>query len=189
MFETLVSFNMIEHLSGETFCPAVGSMGYDRVLSPHRRPYRTKDGYLGLMPYNTTQWQRFFEIAGKPQYAADVRFIEHAARSENIDELYRILAEILVSARLPNGSDCSKPLIFRWRPCYRPKVCSKTSIYRPWDSFAVTLIRLKERSEPFRAPFASAYILATIERLAPRLDEHREEILKEMTGSVESNAP
>ncbi len=74
MFETLVSFNMIEHLAGETFCPALGGMGYDRVLSQHRRPYRTKDGYIGLMPYSTAQWKRFFEIAGQPQYATDIRF-------------------------------------------------------------------------------------------------------------------
>jgi len=50
MFETMVSFNLIEHLTGEAFYPARESMGYERVLSEYRRPYRTKDGYIGLLP-------------------------------------------------------------------------------------------------------------------------------------------
>jgi crotonobetainyl-CoA:carnitine CoA-transferase CaiB-like acyl-CoA transferase len=58
MYETIVSFTLLEHMAGETFVPAVDSMGYERVLSPNRRPYRTKDGYMGLLPYTTAQWQR-----------------------------------------------------------------------------------------------------------------------------------
>jgi len=55
MFETMVSFNMLEHMAGQTFVPATSGMGYERVLSPHRRPYRTRDGYLGLLPYTTLE--------------------------------------------------------------------------------------------------------------------------------------
>jgi crotonobetainyl-CoA:carnitine CoA-transferase CaiB-like acyl-CoA transferase len=88
MFETMVSFTLVEHLAGMTFKPAKANMGYERMLSPHRRPYRTKDGHLALLPYTTAQWHRFFEIAGSPELAKDSRFKDMAARSRNFDALY-----------------------------------------------------------------------------------------------------
>ena len=49
MFETLVAFNMLEHLYGKTYEPPRGPMGYPRALSPDRRPYRTRDGWVGAL--------------------------------------------------------------------------------------------------------------------------------------------
>jgi crotonobetainyl-CoA:carnitine CoA-transferase CaiB-like acyl-CoA transferase len=46
MFETLVSFLAVEQLAGQTFIPSLSSAGYSRVMSPHRKPYRTLDGYI-----------------------------------------------------------------------------------------------------------------------------------------------
>ena len=63
MFETLVGFNMFEHLYGKTYEPPRGSMGYPRALSPDRRPYRTRDGWVGALPYTDRQWAALFEIA------------------------------------------------------------------------------------------------------------------------------
>ena len=94
MFETMVSFNLLEHMAGQTFRPKMSNMGYERILSPHRRPYRTRDGFIGLLPYTTAQWKRFFEIAGTPEHAADPRFNDPVKRSENINTLYGILSLI-----------------------------------------------------------------------------------------------
>jgi crotonobetainyl-CoA:carnitine CoA-transferase CaiB-like acyl-CoA transferase len=97
MFETIVSFTFLEHLAGETFVPAIDSMGYERVLSPHRKPYRTKDGYIGLLPYTTAQWQRFFEAAGEPALARDPRVADPAERSRHINDLYAELSRIVAT--------------------------------------------------------------------------------------------
>lgn len=95
MFETMVSFNLLEHMAGQTFRPKMSNMGYERILSPHRRPYRTRDGFIGLLPYTTAQWKRFFEIAETPEHAADPRFNDPVKRSENINTLYGILADLV----------------------------------------------------------------------------------------------
>ncbi|MFM0157096.1 MULTISPECIES: CaiB/BaiF CoA transferase family protein [Paraburkholderia] len=95
MFETLVSFCMIEHMGGEVFDPPLGSMGYGRVLSPHRKPYRSKDGFVSVVPYTDAQWQRFFTLSGHPELAADTRFVNARTRSTNFDALYRFLSEIV----------------------------------------------------------------------------------------------
>ncbi|MGV7241128.1 CaiB/BaiF CoA transferase family protein [Caballeronia sp. M23-90] len=95
MFETLVSFALIEHLGGQAFKPPLGPMGYGRVLSPHRRPYKTQDGFISLLPYTDAQWDRFFAIAGRPELAEDGRFKSAKSRSRNFDALYGMLADIV----------------------------------------------------------------------------------------------
>ena len=95
MFETMTAFTMVEHLFGHTFDPPLGDLGYSRVLSPDRRPYRTKDGYIGVLPYNDRQFRKFFEIAGRPELADDPRFANASARSENIDAVYGQISELI----------------------------------------------------------------------------------------------
>lgn len=92
MFECVVSFLMNEHLQARTFEPPQGPAGYQRLLTPHRRPYATADGYVCVMPYTNRHWQRFFALIGQPQLATDARFAQPAARSRHIDALYAIVA-------------------------------------------------------------------------------------------------
>jgi crotonobetainyl-CoA:carnitine CoA-transferase CaiB-like acyl-CoA transferase len=97
MFETLVSFLAVEHLAGQSFVPPLGSAGYSRVMSRHRKPYRTLDGHLALLPYTTAQWARFFALSGHPELASDPRYADAAGRSANIDTLYATLADIVMT--------------------------------------------------------------------------------------------
>jgi crotonobetainyl-CoA:carnitine CoA-transferase CaiB-like acyl-CoA transferase len=97
MFETMVAFIMVEHLHGLGFNPERGEPGYARVLAPWRRPYRTADGYVCMLAYTDAQWRRFWGEVGKPEMIADPRFVDLAARSRNIDEVYRLAGEQLLS--------------------------------------------------------------------------------------------
>ena len=96
MFECIASFLMNEHMQGRTFAPPVGEAGYARLLTPHRRPYPTADGYVCAMPYNNRHWQRFFTLIGQPEIADDERFSTQAERSRNIDALYAIVGECML---------------------------------------------------------------------------------------------
>src|SRR5690606_15018305 len=78
MFETMVAFNMVEHLAGKTFDPPMGPTLYSRTISKYRRPYRTADGYMAVMPYNDGQWARFFKLVGKDELISDPRFTSMA---------------------------------------------------------------------------------------------------------------
>ncbi|MBV9302137.1 MAG: CoA transferase [Acidobacteriaceae bacterium] len=180
MFENLVSFMMIEHLAGETFVPALGGMGYDRVLSPHRRPYRTKDGYIGLMPYSTAHWKRFFEIAGKPEYAADARFANHAARSKHIDQLYGILAEILRERTTEEWMRLLEAADIPMSPILAPEELLEDPHLRALDFFYRDVHPSEGEIRTVSIPVGFSRTPGAIERLAPRLDENREEILKEL---------
>ena len=93
MFETMAAFNMLEHQWGHAFEPPIGPMGYEPVSSAARRPYRTLDGYLSLLPYSDANWRRFFELAGAPEIMQDPRFATFASRQKNVslvwDEIER----------------------------------------------------------------------------------------------------
>ena len=95
MFETMVAYNMTEHLYGHTFDPPEAELGYTRVLAPWRRPYRTSDGYVCMLAYVDIQWRRFWTEVGRPELADDPRFDTLSNRSDNISELYRIAGECL----------------------------------------------------------------------------------------------
>lgn len=95
MFETMVAFVMVEHLFGRSFSPNLAGAGYSRVLAPWRRPYKTADGWICMMAYTDTQWRRFFELVNRPELAEDPRFVDLAARSRHINEVYRFAGEEL----------------------------------------------------------------------------------------------
>jgi len=88
MFETMAAFNLVEHQWGHMFEPPIGEMGYVPVATGSRRPFKTRDGYIAVMPYSDAQWHRFFEISGQPEVMEDPRFATHAARQVNIVEAW-----------------------------------------------------------------------------------------------------
>jgi crotonobetainyl-CoA:carnitine CoA-transferase CaiB-like acyl-CoA transferase len=88
MFESMVAFNLVEHLFGEHFEPPQGSPGYTRLMAGSRLPRKTLDGQICLMPYTDEHWKKFFEALGAPEVAADPRFARFAERTRNAEALY-----------------------------------------------------------------------------------------------------
>lgn len=91
MFEALAGFVLGDHLYGRTFVPPEGEMGYPRHLNPYRRPYRTTDGYIGVLPYTDRQWHTLFQIIGEPELGEDPRYAKLYERNANIATLYEIV--------------------------------------------------------------------------------------------------
>jgi crotonobetainyl-CoA:carnitine CoA-transferase CaiB-like acyl-CoA transferase len=94
MFETMAAFNLIEHYRGAALEPPRGTVGYPRLLTRNRRPYRCADGWVALLPYTTAHWLAFFDLIDRPDLAADERYADHHSRIDHIDELYGIVADV-----------------------------------------------------------------------------------------------
>ena len=94
MFELMAAFSLSEHLGYATFDEA-GKVGYVRVLSPGRKPYKTKDGWVGVLPYTERNWTKVLIEIGRPEVAELAWFKNATERSSRVDELYAILAEAL----------------------------------------------------------------------------------------------
>lgn len=116
MLETTVAFSLMEHLWGGAFDPpAGGGIGYVRLLTEHRRPYETKDGYICVLAVNNEQWQRLLPAMGRPELVNDERFRTVEGRIRNIDVCYGLVSdmmktrttaewhEILDAIDIPNG--------------------------------------------------------------------------------------
>jgi crotonobetainyl-CoA:carnitine CoA-transferase CaiB-like acyl-CoA transferase len=97
MFETMVSFVMAEHIWGEIFEPPLGKAGYTRLMSHHRKPYKTKDGYIAVLPYMNNHWKTFCEKAERQDLIEDDRFKNLSSRVENIDDTYSETGKILAT--------------------------------------------------------------------------------------------
>ena len=93
MFETMVAFVLGDHMGGKVYDPPLDGGGYQRHLSPDRKPYRTKDGYVCTMIYNDRQWRNFCQAVGWPDLvSSDPRFASHATRTRHIDEILAMVA-------------------------------------------------------------------------------------------------
>jgi crotonobetainyl-CoA:carnitine CoA-transferase CaiB-like acyl-CoA transferase len=94
MFEAMAAFSLNEHLMGASFTQD-GGTGYHRTLSPNRKPFATKDGWIALLPYTQTQWSRVLNALGREDLVAQPWFSNNAERSKRSNELYAIIAASL----------------------------------------------------------------------------------------------
>jgi crotonobetainyl-CoA:carnitine CoA-transferase CaiB-like acyl-CoA transferase len=90
-----VEYLLGDHLSGLTFDPPEGPQYYPRLVSKHRRPYATKDGYVCALVYTDTHWKNFFKAIAREDLLQDARFSTHGGRADNIDEVYAFVADTL----------------------------------------------------------------------------------------------
>lgn len=97
MLETFTGFLMAEHLYGETFIPPTGSFGFTTALTPHRRPFKTRDGYLTAMPASAQQSARFMELGGLPGAYESERFTSKPSGKAKVAEYYAMMAEAAAS--------------------------------------------------------------------------------------------
>jgi crotonobetainyl-CoA:carnitine CoA-transferase CaiB-like acyl-CoA transferase len=89
MFETMAEFVLSEHMWGETFVPAIGGMGAQRLFE--RRPARTADGYVCFWIGTDGQCARFFDAIGTPHLKTDARFAKRINRNRNLAEFFAIV--------------------------------------------------------------------------------------------------
>ncbi len=94
MFETMTAFTLNEHLDQATFC-ADGAVGYARALSPARRPYRTADGWIAVLPYTEAHWRRTLAALDRPGLSSEPWLTDTAERLRRAPEFYERLAELL----------------------------------------------------------------------------------------------
>ena len=93
MLETILSFTLIEHMWAGVLNQPEKGLGYPRMLTPHRRPYQTKDGYISVIAHSDAQWRKLFAAMDVPHLADDPRFNTVQSRTANIDAVYGTLTE------------------------------------------------------------------------------------------------
>ena len=180
MLETMLSFNLMEHLWGAAHDQPRGEIGYARPFMQERRPYRTADGDLCLMASNDAQWQRLLPAIGLPELAKDPRYEKLVNRSRHFPELYARVAErialrttaqwreILDAADIPNGPVRTLPDLL-------------TDPYLAQTGFFLNYSHPSEGAMTTTSiPVRFSQTPGNIRRHPPKLGEHTAEVLKEL---------
>jgi crotonobetainyl-CoA:carnitine CoA-transferase CaiB-like acyl-CoA transferase len=179
MFETMTAFALGEHLGGESFVPAEGAMGYSRILSTHRRPHATRDGFLVVLPYNNKQWEGFLKAAGRDDLKNDPRFSTQQARAANVSAMYELIGQEVAKhsneawvERL-KGVDVPWTLVNRLEDLQHDPHLQAVGLFQEADHPSEGRVRMT------RVPSHWSETPPSIRRLAPQLGEHSAEVLRE----------
>lgn len=95
MVDVMTAFMLVEHAGAATARPPQGEPGYLRILSPNRRPQRTKDGWVSVLPYTRKNFEDIFRAGGRTDLVGDERIATARSRLAHIDSIYAEVASIL----------------------------------------------------------------------------------------------
>ena len=182
MFEAMTQFVFGDHLAGLSYEPPQGDAGYARLLTAHRRPYRTRDGHLCVLIYNDKHWRSFFAAIGEPdRLAQDARFATHGARAANIDAVYAEVSRLMVERSTAEWQQLLDAADVPNMPMHSPQDLlddphhAATGFIRTVDHPSEG--RLRSPGVPTRWSGTPPALDATP---APRLGEHSEQVLREI---------
>ncbi len=94
MLETMAAFVLAEHMGGMTFQGSAVKAGYPRLLEGGRKPARTRDGWISMLPYTERHWQAFFVEVGRPELAERYSIANRQERNAQVRALYGHLREL-----------------------------------------------------------------------------------------------
>jgi crotonobetainyl-CoA:carnitine CoA-transferase CaiB-like acyl-CoA transferase len=177
MLETIAAFNSIEMLGGHAFVPPIGPVGYKRMKE--RRPVRTKDGWLTMLPYSADNWCAFFEAVGHPECIDEFSVRDPVLRARNVDKIYDRMGEIALTRttaeweELLLSIDVPHTAFAKLTEVAEQPHLKAVGLFVELDHPTEGRIRQARPATKFsEAP-------AGIRRMAPRLGEHTEAVLKE----------
>ena len=185
MFETSIEFMMSEHICGGAFEPPLGKVGYARILDAARKPFKTADGYVCIMPYSDKNWSDFFDYVDTPELKGDPRFATFDDRVREVNVLYGLIAQKAVKhttaewvAFCDNASIACMPVI------------SLDEIHEDPHVRAVGLIEVHDhptegKIRVVRSPVKFGGAPSKLRRSAPTLGQHSAEVLAEFGFSEE----
>ncbi len=180
MFETMAQFVLGDHMGGNTFEPAIGPMGYARMLNEHRRPYVTRDGYLCVMLYNDKQWRKFFQLIGQAEAMEnDPRFATIGSRTEHIHELYRMVSDVMATRTSAQWTELLEAADIPVMPMHTIESLMTDPHLDAVGFFEVVEHPSEGAVRSMSIPSSWSRSQPSVTRQAPRLGEHSAQVLGE----------
>ena len=188
MFESMAQFIMGDHMYGRTFEPPLGGAGYARMMDPNRKPYRTTDGYLGVLIYNDKHWRRFFGGIGRDDLVADPRYATMYGRTQNIGFLYSFLVETFATRSTAEWQALLKDLDIPAMRLNTPDELLDDPHMRAVDFFTLVEHPSEGMIRTMAIPQTWSVTQPTIRHPAPRIGEHSRDLLGEYDFTAEEVA-
>ena len=119
MLETLAAFVLTEHMGGLAFPGSTAPAGYHRLLKGGRKPLRTADGWICMLPYTQKHWEAFFRDAGRDDLAKRFDIADRVERNKRIQELYGHMRDIALTRSTAQWLESCERLDIPVTPIYR----------------------------------------------------------------------
>jgi crotonobetainyl-CoA:carnitine CoA-transferase CaiB-like acyl-CoA transferase len=178
MFETMAALVLGDHMGGQTFSPPAGAMGYPRLINPHRKPYRTKNGHLAVIIYTDRQWNRFVEaLNDKRLDPKDPRFVTAAQRAKNFHATYEILGHIFSEQTNEHWIEMLRGIDIPCLPVNTLESLIKDPQIIATGMITPTTHPTEGEVNMLRSPIRSSAVTVGAEGHAPNLGENSKEIL------------
>ena len=180
MFETMVEFNMAEHMGGLAFEPPAGAAGYGRIVNGGRRPVRSSDGYLAILPYNPVHWVRLLERVGRPDLTAAYDLSDRSKLNDAVRHLYTELDALAPSKTTAEWIAICHELDIPATPIYGLDQLPEHPHLKAVGMFQVMEHPSEGRVRYVRPATRFGETPATVRLPAPNLGEHTEAILADL---------
>lgn len=193
MMETLTAFNTVEMMGGMSFEPVIGEPGYKRMR--HRKPAKTQDGWLTMLPYSAANWCAFFEAVGRPEMIAELGVDDPVRRAQNIDRVYEVMRAIALTKTTAEWEELLLRIDVPHTAFTRLTEVTEQPHLKAVGMFPVMEHPTEGAVRVAKPPTRFASTPASIHRHVPGLGEHTTEVLREagfsdaeISGLTESKA-
>lgn len=177
MFEAVLSFNLVEHLGAAAI--AGQPAGYRRILTAHRGPHKTADGYIAMIPYSDRDWRAIFSAVGCAHELDEEPFASKRSRHANPDRVYGRLAEVIAMRTTDEWTElCLREGVPVGQVPALAEIIEDASLHRGVLEPAVHPEIGQYRQ--IRPPVSYAETPMQIRRAAPLVGQHTIEILREI---------
>ena len=178
MLETIAAFNSIEMFGGLAFEPPIGPAGYNRMKA--RKPVRTKDGWMTMLPYSGENWCAFFEAVGHPECIEEFQVRDPVARGRNIDRVYAKMREIAPGRTTAEWEELLLSIDVPHTAFARLTEIAEQPHLKAVDMFPEIDHPTEGKIRQARPPARFSASPASIHRMPPLLGEHTREIMGEV---------
>ena len=171
MVDALTAFTLVEHGCGAIPEPKLGPAGYPRILSPNRRPFRSTDGWVSVLPYSAANYDDIFRAGGRDDLVGDQRIRTTQIRIASADSLYADVAPIIATRTTAE-----------WIEFCRVHDIPAGAVRTLEELVDELPLEQHPHLGPYRSipsPVRFRATPASVRRHAPRLGEHGREVLRE----------
>lgn len=172
MVDVMKSFMLVEHganaIAGGSTAPA----GYQRILTPNRRPQQTSDGWIHILPYTSAHYSALFAAGGRAELLGDARYASLRECIVNADFLYQAVQSI---TRQRTTAD--------WLELCLQHQIPATEVADLDDMVSELPIEQHPFAGPYRAipsPVRFDHEQPPLRRYAPTIGQHTAEVLTEV---------
>jgi crotonobetainyl-CoA:carnitine CoA-transferase CaiB-like acyl-CoA transferase len=177
MIDVMRAFVLVEHGAGAVPVPPVTGAGYERILTIERRPRRTLDGWISVLPYRRRDYRALFRAGGREDLLDDPRHAGRAQRIKHSASLYRDVAAVLATGTNAFWLDfCGREGI---------PATGVASLDDLVDALPVAHHPIAGDYRCVPSPVRFGASPATVRRPAPLIGEHGREVLTEVGYSSE----